>query len=437
MTAPHLRIHAIDIAERPVVFTQPFRFGSMTMTAAPQAYVRVSAEVEGSATVGASAELMVPKWFDKDPAKSPEQTIAELRRSLVLARKAYLGGEDTAFGLHAARIGGQVAVCRREGIPRLAAAFGPAEIDKAVLDALFRACGVGAFEGLARNLGGLDARLTPDLDETAIEAFLAGRAPRSSVPVRHAVGLLDPLDGLPEALRATGSRYLKIKLGGDLAADRARLAAIGTLLEGRVLGASLDANEQYALAALRELADALDGDPSLRPIRERLIYVEQPLPREDTFDEAPGILLPLVVDEADDAYDAFPRARALGYAGVSSKSCKGLWKALLNAVRAQAPGLFMTAEDLTCQPGLALQQDTVLAAFIGVPHAERNGHRYVDGFTDSAEGDLFARGLPFLYRRGDDGRVRLSLENGEIAATVLGTTAGYGSVVHPDALPLF
>jgi hypothetical protein len=41
---------------------------------------------------------------------------------------------------------------------------------------------------------------------------------------------------------------------------------------------------------------------------------------------------------------------------------------------------FIAGEDLTCQAGLAVQQDLALGALIGVTHAERNGHHYVDGF---------------------------------------------------------
>lgn len=41
----------------------------------------------------------------------------------------------------------------------------------------------------------------------------------------------------------------------------------------------------------------------------------------------------------------------------------------------------MSAEDLTTQSGLALQQDLVLAALIGAGHIERNGHHYVDGMN--------------------------------------------------------
>jgi hypothetical protein len=43
-----------------------------------------------------------------------------------------------------------------------------------------------------------------------------------------------------------------------------------------------------------------------------------------------------IIDEADDSYDAFPAANALGYRGISSKSCKGFYKSIANATRAAA-----------------------------------------------------------------------------------------------------
>ena len=57
----------------------------------------------------------------------------------------------------------QVEACAKEDIPPLAAAFGPAEIDKAILDALLRGVGVNFFDGMAENIAGIDARLSPDL----------------------------------------------------------------------------------------------------------------------------------------------------------------------------------------------------------------------------------------------------------------------------------
>lgn len=433
--SPSLTIRAIDLFERPIPFQHPFRFGTITVDAAPQAYIRIEAEVDGHGVgIGGSAELMVPKWFDKEPAKSPARTVDDLRRSLALARVIYLNANGTAFAIHADRHAAHAAACAAEGIPALAAAFGPAELDKAVLDALFRAVGVGAWEGLRRNLPGLDARLTPDLDDAGVASFLASRQTRASLPVRHAVGMLDPVQDLPGVLAATGCRFVKLKLSGDPAADRSRLAAIAACLPDTVEGASLDANEQYAPDLLPALAAMLEGDKALAPIRQRLLYVEQPVAR-DARDQplgAFGAAYPCVLDEGDDGYPAFPQAFALGWRGVSSKSCKGTYKALLNAVRAERAGALMTAEDLTCQPGLALQQDTALAAFLGLPHAERNGHRYTAGFVDPAEAAAFESAHPELY----DG-ARLRLTDGSINASRIGTVHGYGSAAHPDwaALP--
>ena len=89
--APRLKLRDIAFFERPVHFARPFRFGAITISATPQLFVRVEIEVEGSGNaVGASAELLVPKWFDKRPELSPAQTVDGLRRSLEIARGLYL-----------------------------------------------------------------------------------------------------------------------------------------------------------------------------------------------------------------------------------------------------------------------------------------------------------------------------------------------------------
>ena len=76
---PRFAVRDIAFFERPVPFARPFRFGAVVINAAPQAFVRVEIEVEGKGrAVGASAELLVPKWFDKRPHLSPE---ADRRRS--------------------------------------------------------------------------------------------------------------------------------------------------------------------------------------------------------------------------------------------------------------------------------------------------------------------------------------------------------------------
>jgi hypothetical protein len=170
-----------------------------------------------------------------------------------------------------------------------------------------------------------------------------------------------------------------------------------------------------------------------------LLYVEQPMPRDVTRQSPLGALAAhgFIIDEADDSYDAFPAARALGYRGISSKSCKGLYKSIVNATRAAkwstgGERFFVTGEDLTCQAGLAVQQDLALGAFIGVSHAERNGHHYVDGFgeTPAAEAQAFAAVHPDLYADAGQG-MRLSIHNGDLLTGSLHTT-GFATSVHPD-----
>src|SRR5690242_15260329 len=97
-------IEAIELFERPLRYRLPFRFGAAIVTEGAQAFVRARIRTaDGHIAHGASAELMVPKWFDKDPALSNDDTIDELRASLAIARDAYLAerAPRTAFG-HAA-----------------------------------------------------------------------------------------------------------------------------------------------------------------------------------------------------------------------------------------------------------------------------------------------------------------------------------------------
>ena len=265
---------------------------------------------------------------------------------------------------------------RKKNIPALAAAYGPAEIDKAILDALLRGVETNFFDGMAGNIAGIDARLSPDLKDDGHRDVSCPAASRcrvlpSGIPSASTI----PSKAravLPMRSENAGANYFKLKLSGDPDADAARLARIGKELDtlGHDYKVTLDANEQYAdLAALQALIDRLDREPALRSIASRLLYIEQPMPRDITRQSPLGSLAArgFIIDEADDSYDAFPAARALGYRGISSKSCKGLYKSIVNATRAakwSAGGekFFVTGEDLTCQAGLAVQQDLALGA---------------------------------------------------------------------------
>ncbi|MFZ0102112.1 MAG: hypothetical protein WAL49_07475 [Pseudolabrys sp.] len=439
--SPRIAVKSIDLSERRVPFRHPFRFGAVTVNEAPQIFVHVTIEVDGQRSTGAAAELMVPKWFNKDADLSAGDTIDQLRQSSAIARTLYLEHTtpDTAFGLHAARNGTQVAACGKAGIPPLAANFGTAEIDKAILDALLRSQRTDFFNGMRTNLAGLDARLTPDLDNSAISNFLAGRKVSQGIAVRYTIGMLDTLDSVREAIRAK-YRFFKIKLCGDPEKDRVRLSELAALLGDSDYQATLDANEQYrSIGDLDTLVKALQTGTALEALAARLLYIEQPFAREDTWNfdlRSLATTVAFIIDEADDSYDAFPRAKILGYRGVSSKSCKGLYKSLLNGARAACwnkagEDFFISAEDLTCQAGLAVQQDNALVAFHGLKHAERNGHHYVDGFanTPALEAGSFLAAHSDLYEKSD-GIVRLAVHDGTIATESL-AVPGFACALQP------
>ena len=111
--APRLRVLSIDLFERDVRLRMPFRFGVVTLTAAPQAFVRARIRLEGGAhdgaeASGAAAEMLAPKWFDKDTSLSNEDNFEQLRTALRIARRLALERPaDTAFGHYEAIYGPQ------------------------------------------------------------------------------------------------------------------------------------------------------------------------------------------------------------------------------------------------------------------------------------------------------------------------------------------
>ncbi|MEI8274931.1 MAG: mandelate racemase, partial [Hyphomicrobiales bacterium] len=145
-------------------------------------------------------------------------------------------------------------------------------------------------------------------------------------------------------------------------------------------------------------------------------------------------------DESDSDYDVFPRARALGYHGISSKSCKGFYRALLNSARVaqyneqHGGGFVMSAEDLTTQGGIAVQQDLLLASLVGAIHVERNGHHYVDGMAGAppAEQEAWLAAHNDVYRRAGNGRARLDIRDGMVSLRTIAQANGLGSAVLPD-----
>src|SRR5579875_660832 len=141
VNAPRFRVREVRLYERDVHLRMPFRFGVVTLRAAPQGYVRVRLEcADGRTSWGAAAELLAPKWFDKDLNLSNEDNFDQLRLALQLAAEAYTQDATprTAFGHFAAHYAEQIVAGAQRGLNALTANFGPAQLDRAILDALCR-----------------------------------------------------------------------------------------------------------------------------------------------------------------------------------------------------------------------------------------------------------------------------------------------------------
>jgi len=407
-----LSVKDIEFYVREMPMRMPFKFGNVIIDSQAALHVEMVVELaDGRRGRGWAADMLAPRWFDKDQGKSVGQGLRDLAEGARIAAAAYQEAGRcgaSAFsiwdaGYEAGRVWGI-----EQGINSLLASNGSALMERALIDGLGVASGHSYFAILQGDMLGLAlGRIHAELADLKL-ADLLPPAPLRSLHIRHTVGLVDPIrtadivaedrldDGLPQSLEEyidlQGVRYCKIKIGGDPEADLDRLQQIAEVLapRGQEYGITLDGNEQYQDAGdLLILLERLEE--SLPDFYKSVLYIEQPLDREISLD--PGLegdiralaaKRPMLIDEADEALDTFRRAVELGYSGVSSKSCKGLIKALANFALVQklnesGRSCFLSAEDLTTVPVVSLQQDLVHVAALGIDHLERNGHHYVRG----------------------------------------------------------
>jgi hypothetical protein len=470
---------AVALALRSVAFhvrnlrtRLPFRYGAVTLTRFPLLHVTVEVEAaDGRRERGVAAENLPPKWFDKDPAKTFRDNVADQLASIRIAHAAYLEAARVPRPMFEIWLDAY-AECRgrgaEQGLNALTASFGSSLFERALADAAGRLARLDLVRALREDVLGIrpDA-VHPALRRGHLLAW-AGREPPDAVAVRHTVGLLDPLvaddvapggwlaDGLPQTLEqcvATyGLRYFKLKVSGALAADIDRLARIAGVLDRLVpepYVVTLDGNEQYkSMGDFARLVQAMQGTPGLGRLLASTAFIEQPLDRAVALDPAAvdgldelGRRIPIIVDESDGDLQSFAAAIALGYRGVSTKNCKGIVKSFLNrslleclnGARAPAARLFMSAEDLTTVPVVALQQDLATVRALGITHVERNGHHYVRGLAHcgAQERAEATRLHPDLYC-GDAREAFLRIEDGCLRVGSLGRAPGYGVASDPD-----
>jgi len=462
-----LAIESIDFFMRNVRMRLPFRYGKACLVASPLLHTRLVARgVNGTQVTGTSADMLPPKWFDKNPAKTFEDNINDLIASARIARQHFLdaGTEaKTVFGLWHLGYQNHAYAAHVQGLNGLTSGFGASLVERALMDAACRLEKCDFFTMVRENRFGIDPGAVHEELAGMQPADALDAAPLDHVHVRHTVGLGDPLsagdlaagerldDGLPQTLedwaREAGVRYFKIKVQGDLTRDLPRLEQIAAVLAQCApedYQITLDGNEQFETAELfAEWLDAVKAAPVWKQIGERILFVEQPIDRAMALtaplprrvrESAP----PCIIDESDDHLDAFKLSVDYGYRGTSVKNCKGVTHALLNKLliarqnAAAGGGFLLSSEDLCNQPLVPLQQDCCTLSVLGVRHAERNGHHYVGTLDHVPEAELETalRDHPTLYEPFGNS-ARLTIRDGRIDLRSL-RQPGYGAAMLPD-----
>jgi hypothetical protein len=438
----------------------PFRYGIATVREVQHLILRVSTVIDGWQMEGIAADHLAPRWFVKDPHLTLEQEAQLLLRSIRHAchLAINLGECPTPFDLWWQVYQAQMCWATAEGVAPLVASFGVSLVERAVVHAFCRATKTSFAQALRENtLGVALERIHPVLQNVQPRDSLPAE-PLRRIIVRHTVGLGDPLteadiaaderldDGLSQSLRECirvyGLTHFKIKLGGDAQADRERLQSLARLLreECPACRFTLDANEMYPdMEHFRAFWESLQTDADIRDFLQRLIFVEQPLHRDEALSDRTRAALrrwcnrpPMIIDESDSALHSLPLALECGYDGSSVKSCKGVFKSIANAclaesLRRQGKQVLISGEDLTTVPPVCLQQDLALMANLGIAHVERNGYHYFRGLSmlpEHTQRALLAQ-HPDLFTRHEQGLVVVKVADGYLCTESV-TQAAYG-----------
>jgi hypothetical protein len=326
-----------------------------------------------------------------------------------------VGSAESIFDLWLQVYQGQKTWASDQGYPPLLWNFGVSLVERAIIDAYCKEKGVTFRTAVQRNdLGMRLSEIHPVL-EGYTPAELLPAHPLQEIHIRHTIGLSDDIseskiekdrrlsDGLPQSLEANirtyGVRYFKIKINGNVEQDAERLCRIDAVL--KECGVSdyyftLDGNEQYqSVAEFKWFWEQITNETSCSPHMARLLFVEQPFHRDVALNEETCKDLTawndrplIIIDESDAEINSMQTALESGYAGTSHKNCKGVFKSLANACllqfhRKQEPHrkLILSGEDLANIGPVALLQDLVMMAVLGIQNVERNGHHYFPGLN--------------------------------------------------------
>src|SRR5262245_30146550 len=130
-------VHLIDLRTR-----LPFKYGIATMTRAPQAFVRLTVEVDGRESTGVAADLLPPRWFTKDADKPLTEEIDEMLAVIdhAVACSAGITG-PAAFDVWRQVFELQDRWGLERRFPCLLSQFGTTLVERALIEAFCRAVG--------------------------------------------------------------------------------------------------------------------------------------------------------------------------------------------------------------------------------------------------------------------------------------------------------
>ena len=78
MKAARISIKAVRFFMRNVRTRMPFKYGVATLTSVPILHVRLEGELDDRQAQGWAADILPPKWFDKDSEKEYEDNVDDL-----------------------------------------------------------------------------------------------------------------------------------------------------------------------------------------------------------------------------------------------------------------------------------------------------------------------------------------------------------------------
>ena len=202
-----------------------------------------------------------------------------------MAREAYLSRCLARDGLRPFRAAPRQRIARAaaaQGFNPLLASYGPALVDRAVLDALCRARGVSFYAAMQANLAGMGAAQR-EFAGFDFERFLPALQPPARIEARHTVGLLDAITaadlGASASATACRRRWRKwcrptatatssSRWAARSHADLARLQAIAAVLDRSTAALLRFAGRQRAVRrcarACRNWCAGIRARPALR-----------------------------------------------------------------------------------------------------------------------------------------------------------------------------